>query len=182
MHNRRAMSLKDNSEVLFTEEQQFRQKWIRCIAVGIPLLIVMIIALNVFKHQNGSNSDLFISLLAAIIIVLLVGYLLWITTLKTVIDMEGLTYRFVPFHRSPRHIAWDQVSSAVVRQYRPIVEYGGWGLRWGFSGLAYNVSGNMGLQLVLKNSRRVLIGTQKPNELEQVVQHLQKKEIIPTVV
>ena len=173
------MSLDDNSKVLFTETQRFRQKWIWCIVVGVPSLIVIILILNIMEHPDQFGSDWFVSLIAAIILVGLVAYLLWYSRLDTVIDYEGITYRFVPFHRNPRHITWSSVSAAVVRQYRPIVEYGGWGLRWGFSGLAYNVSGNMGLQLILNNGRRVLIGTQKPLELEDTIQILQKNGRIP---
>jgi hypothetical protein len=59
------------------------------------------------------------------------------------------------------------VASIEVRKYSPIKEYGGWGFRYGFkNGKAYNISGNMGLQLILKNGDRILIGTQKPEELE----------------
>jgi hypothetical protein len=120
--------------------------------------------------------------MVSISLVALISYLLWYTRLDTIIDFEGLTYRFAPFHRSPRHISWDKVTVAVVRQYRPIVEYGGWGLRWGFSGLAYNVSGNMGLQLILENRRRILIGTQKPEELEQALNELRKSRKLSAIV
>jgi hypothetical protein len=42
--------------------------------------------------------------------------------------------------------------------------YGGWGIKRGIGGLAYNVSGNQGLQLVLTDGRKILIGTQKPEQ------------------
>ncbi len=173
------MSLDDDSKVLFTETQQVRQKWVWCLAVGIPSLVVIILILNVLGHDSEINSDMLISLAVSIALVVLISYLLWHARLDTVIDLEGLTYRFAPFHRSPRHIAWNNVSVAVVRQYRPIVEYGGWGLRWGFSGLAYNVFGNMGLQIKLRNGRRILIGTQKPEEIERAVAKLRESGKIP---
>jgi hypothetical protein len=31
---------------------------------------------------------------------------------------------------------------------------------------AYNTSGNMGLQLIMKNGKKILIGTHKPDELD----------------
>ncbi len=34
------------------------------------------------------------------------------------------------------------------RKYRPIREYGGWGIRYGWNGRAYSTSGNEGVQLV----------------------------------
>lgn len=45
------------------------------------------------------------------------------------------------------------------------LEYGGWGVRFGKGGKAFNVSGNRGLKLYLKSGRSLLIGTQKDKEL-----------------
>lgn len=172
------MSLEDNTVVLFTEIQRFRQGWIWYLVTGVPLLILVIIILNVTSQQSGTfNLD---SLLVGFILAALMAYLVWYSSLEMTIDYKGLTYRFIPFHRSARHILWDDVATATVRKYHPIIEYGGWGIRRGFSGLAYNISGNIGLQLVLKNRRRILIGTQNPNELERVVQLLQKNGRIPS--
>ena len=49
--------------------------------------------------------------------------------------------------------------------YSPIMEYGGWGLRYGRKGKAYNVSGNKAVFLTLCNEKNVLIGSQKHGEL-----------------
>ena len=63
------------------------------------------------------------------------------------------------------------MSKCYVREYSPIAEYGGWGLRGGFfgKGSALNVSGNKGLQLELKNNKKILIGTNKPKELSETL-------------
>jgi hypothetical protein len=62
------------------------------------------------------------------------------------------------------------VSEYYARVYRPILEYGGWGIRCGFKGArAYNVSGNKGVQLILQNGKRLLIGSQKPDELVEAI-------------
>nr|MBP6978828.1 hypothetical protein [Lentimicrobiaceae bacterium] len=55
--------------------------------------------------------------------------------------------------------------------YSTIGEYGGWGYRMGGkkAGVAYNISGNMGLQLELKNGKKILLGTKKPVEMEEAL-------------
>lgn len=68
-----------------------------------------------------------------------------------------------------RLIRFDEISSAEKREYRPIAEYGGWGYRIGPSGKAYNAQGNEGVQLVLKNGGRVLIGSQRADELAGLI-------------
>jgi TATA-box binding protein (TBP) (component of TFIID and TFIIIB) len=46
-----------------------------------------------------------------------------------------------------------------------MLEYGGWGIRCGWHGKkVYNISGNRGVQLVFKNGKRLLIGSQKPDD------------------
>ena len=42
--------------------------------------------------------------------------------------------------------------------------------------LAYNVKGKMGLQLVLKNGKKILIGTQKTEELKQILAERENKK------
>jgi hypothetical protein len=59
-----------------------------------------------------------------------------------------------------------------VRRYSAFSEFGGWGIRFGSSGTAFNVSGNIGLQLEFLNKERLLIGTNKPTELTKVIEEL----------
>jgi len=42
-------------------------------------------------------------------------------------------------------------------------------------GIAYNVKGNMGLQLYLKNGAKILIGTQKPAGVERAMKKLMEE-------
>ena len=49
--------------------------------------------------------------------------------------------------------------------YSPLAEYGGWGIKWGRSGLALNARGDRGVRLTLTDGRRVLVGSQRPEEL-----------------
>jgi len=58
-----------------------------------------------------------------------------------------------------------------VRKYSPIGEYGGWGYRVAGkrSGVAYNISGNMGIQIELKNGKKILLGTRKPEEAKEAL-------------
>ena len=57
-----------------------------------------------------------------------------------------------------------------VRTYRPIREYGGYGIRYSSKGKAYNVSGDRGVQIELLNGERLLIGSQRADELWRAIQ------------
>ncbi|MDX1477068.1 MAG: hypothetical protein R3301_05150 [Saprospiraceae bacterium] len=98
---------------------------------------------------------------------------IFVMRLETRVDRAGVHYRMWPFHRSFRHLSWEEIQQAEVRAYRPLREYGGYGIRIGLQGKAYNVKGKMGLQLVLRNGKRILIGTQEADLLAEVLHRVQ---------
>ncbi len=62
-----------------------------------------------------------------------------------------------------RKISWDAIDEVLGRKYKPIVEYGGWGIRWRYKSWAYTVSGKNGVEF-RKGDYKILIGTQKLND------------------
>ncbi len=100
-------------------------------------------------------------------------YLFYALKLITEVRDEGLYIRFFPL--SHRIILFEDIRSCEVRGYRPIKEFGGWGIRYGRGGKAYNISGDRGVQLELSEGKPLLIGSQKPEELERSINKLRKK-------
>lgn len=150
-----------DKEVLFTERQRFTQWWLWLILLGINVRLLFEVGEQSFRE--GSLSDHVILFGVSILLTLLFISL----KLETQIKSDGIYVRFFPFHISFKHYPWDNISKSYVRQYRPLGEYGGWGLRRGFGGKgrALNVSGNMGLQLEFSDEKKLLIGTKKSDEL-----------------
>ncbi len=84
--------------------------------------------------------------------------------LVTEVRPGELLVRMYPFRQA--RIAVDVIGQAKVRQYSPIKEYGGWGVRLNrLNGRAYNAHGTMGVQLLLVNGALILVGSQRPQEL-----------------
>jgi hypothetical protein len=101
--------------------------------------------------------------------------------LKTELDEEGVYYRYFPLHLKTHKIAWSQVDSVFIRTYRPLREYGGWGLRYTFRhGKAFSAFGNIGVQLILKNKKKVLISTHKQEEFKQFLAQLAGQGLVKT--
>lgn len=152
----------------FQERQFFRQwfLWLPML-VMILLLLVGLILQVYFNKPIGdkpmSDWGLFLTTFGFIVF----AWLFWKFNLVTEVGEEGIRVGFPPLFR--RRISWDEIDKAYVRRYKPILEFGGWGIRYGWGGTAYNVSGNIGLQLELKNGKKLLIGTQMPEELEAAV-------------
>jgi hypothetical protein len=98
--------------------------------------------------------------------------LIWVARLETEVRQDGLYLRYAPFHRRFRRFKAEDLGEYHARTYRPILEYGGWGIRYGWNGRAYNVSGNGGVQLIFRDGRRVLIGSSTPSELEAAIRSI----------
>ena len=162
---------------MFTETQSFR-KWWQILIITIPHLFFLngiyqqVFLDTPFGDNPMPDTGLFVSE-GIMILVMILFYLL---KLETKVDHEGVSVRFLPFIPNYRQYKWSDISKAYVREYSPIMEYGGWGLRGGFWGRggAWNVSGSTGLQIEMKDGTMFLIGTQKPEELSAVLMQYYK--------
>ena len=72
-------------------------------------------------------------------------------------------------HLSFHKIRLEDLTKYEVRTYSALKDYGGWGIRYGRRGKAYNVSGNCGVQLEFSNGDRLLFGSQKPEEFTKAL-------------
>jgi hypothetical protein len=155
--------------VLFEEVQQFRQKWLEGLMLAVnTLLIAGYFATTFFSATANHEANM--GLLAAILLCGLITFLLKRLKLITQVTTEGIQIRFSPLQTRFILFRWDDIEQLTIRTYNPVLEYGGWGIRFGPSGNAYNVSGNVGLQLVLRGNRKLLIGTTKAGELIELLQ------------
>ena len=161
----------------FTETQRPRQWWIWLIvAVPVAIAVWAFVEQIILGHPFGAKPAPDMAIYVWFILMALVVCLLLSTRLDSRLDERGVHYRFVPFHLRVRSIRWSDISEAYVRSYRPIREYGGWGLRYGFgNGWVYNMSGRSGLQLVLRSGKKILIGTRRPDELKAYLTSIGKK-------
>ena len=161
--------MKNNT--LFSEKQHFRQWWLMLIFLSI------VVGLSLATYQQIIKNLPIVSILIAWSVILPVIALFYFMHLKTVVTQEAISIHFFPFFK--KQIAWNEVEKAYIREYKPLGEYGGWGIRFGLNkGMAYTIAGNLGLQLVLKKGNELLIGTQKEQELEVTLRQLRKHSIL----
>lgn len=73
------------------------------------------------------------------------------------------------------------IRSCTAREYRPLREYGGWGLRWSPNGIAYSLRGNQGVQLELSSGKRILIGSQHADELADAIKRQRRWQTSTTL-
>lgn len=126
----------------------------------------------ILKKEAIEWIPLLTALACGVLLPLGIGLLIWVSKLETEVRQDGLYVRYFPFHTHFRRFGAGDLSDYHARKYRPLLEYGGWGIRCGFNGRAYNVSGNEGVQLVFRNGKRLLIGSAKPSELETAIRSM----------
>jgi hypothetical protein len=167
--------------VRFREEQRVRQVWIWVLTLPLCVGVIGFFGWAMVEQLvrdrpvgNQPMSDLMLMIIGPLFILLMAGilWMMWVARLVTEVRDDGIYIRFFPIHRGFHGFFWKEIESFEARTYRPLREYGGWGIRFGSGGKAYNVSGNRGLQLALGGGRsgRVLIGSQHPEELAMAVE------------
>lgn len=164
-----------DKDILFSERQKFKQWWLWLIIFGINGFFIFGIFRQVIGGQEfGENPMSDTGLIVGTVLFILFTILFFNFRLDTLIKKDGIYIRFFPFHYKFKHYAWNSLIKSFVRQYSPLTEYGGWGLRLGLfgKGRAFNVSGNKGLQLEFTNNKKILIGTNKPDELNEALNQI----------
>lgn len=141
---------------LFLEEQRFSGPLVSAILFGLLISWALLVASGVIRDLMGP-----VAVLALLLFFAVVRMVVRVTP-------KGLDVAFHPLIY--RHIPLADIASCEARVYRPIREYGGWGVRWGWKGgRAYNVRGNRGVQLELRSGESVLLGSQRADELASVI-------------
>jgi len=163
---------------VFKEAQRFNQWWFITLNI-IALLVVVFNFIKEFQQIENGTSDKSVVILALSLVAVLVVFVFILSIkLKSRIDENGISYQFFPIHLKFKKIPWSDLSACYVRKYTPITEYGGWGIRgFGFKGLlgfrgrgkAYNIKGNMGVQLEFADGGKLLIGTQNSKKAQATI-------------
>lgn len=152
--------------MLFSEEQRMTEpKIIIPVVIGALLTpIVLYYALTKIKSTDVA------AVIAVVLGIELIVYgLMFGTKMVTEVRPSDITVSAWPLSFLRRSIPLDQIRTCEARTYSPLGEYGGWGIRYGRAGKAYNMRGNRGVQLVLASGERLLIGSQKADELAAVI-------------
>ncbi|HNQ13514.1 MAG TPA: hypothetical protein PKM16_09940 [Bacteroidia bacterium] len=166
-----------NDQTLFEEQQFFRQTWLWSL---LSIIIVLFISLSLIPNHSSNNNDQ--SLLIYILLILFIGILIlfYKTNLQVRISSSGINYRWVPFNKNFKIVSFSEIDQIQFKTYKAIREFGGWGYRIGIKATANTVSGNKGIyiQFKSKKKRALLLGSNKTEELRNVLNDLANKNIV----
>jgi hypothetical protein len=169
----------------FREVQRFRQVWLWILLIAVAATELGTFGYGIiqqifFREPFGDDpmSDVMLLAIGVPVLLITVGLLPFfcILRLETEVRSDGLFVRFFPLHLSYKRIPLEDVEKIEARTYSPILHYGGWGIRWGIHGKAYNVSGNRGVRLDFSNGRHLLIGSERCEELAEAIDPVWKRK------
>lgn len=170
------------NKVLFREEQQFRLWWQILLVTGstVPAMIIIIYTLiqqNVKGVPVGRSPEPLVVLIVALITLIISLWVYFSLKLEVWIEKDGIHYRFFPIISKNKFISKAEIQRYEIRQFKANWEYGGRGVRSGFLrkwGKALIVNGNTGLQLYLRNGKKILFGTQRSQAIIYAMNEMMK--------
>jgi len=173
--------MSEEKDLIFREVQTFSStfRFLLVVLMAVSFAIFAIALWETITNPKTTNT-LAPTLLSILAMAIPIAFtiLFFILKLETEVRSDGLYVRFYPMHIRFRKFTGENLAEFYTRTYKPIREYGGWGIRCSFTGKgkAYNVSGNKGVQLVLTNGKKLLIGSQKPDELASAIDKMMKQK------
>jgi hypothetical protein len=165
--------------VIFFENQRFRQIWLWLLIMVAVISSFFTFILQIILGNDLGNRPMPDPLVFLIVLLFGIGLpvFFYLIELRTRITGHGIYLKFFPIHQKWRFIPLGDVMKFEKTTYHPIREYGGWGIRLGIHGKAYNISGNRGIRFTLSNGKELLIGTQKADEFENALENIKSGEV-----
>ena len=158
-----------NNVILFEEVQGATNNTVKFFRITGFLFVFALIFNLIRQHGTITNSTQIL-----VVGTLICGLVVMMGNIKmtTIIKEDGIYVSYKPFQPRFVKFEWANIQTAYMRKVNPLVEFRGWGIKYGPMGKGYLVAGNAGLQLQLKDGTMILIGTQKLEEMEDAVKKM----------
>ncbi len=142
------------------------------------LLIFIVPAMIIYSFKNNAivfELELLVPLLAFFLVILL------LFKMETIVNPDEIIVSFGWIRLFKTRVSLNKIVSSKAITYRPIVQCGGWGMRFGKIEKeltsCLSLSGNKGVLLVLSDgvsvcfckNKRLLINTQRPDEFIRAI-------------
>ena len=156
----------DYPRVLFTEYQRFNRWWHWVIMAGVTIVPLAVVGFMFIRFQRVRI--LFWPAVLVGLVPAATMALVYFVRMSTTLRTDQLTVHFFPFRR---RIPLAQIESFEALKYH-WMDLGGWGARWNGDYWSFTVHGDWAIRLRLREGRRLVIGTQRIDELTSALESL----------
>lgn len=142
--------------VQYKETQYMRNNIFGRLIILLIIVLALFLLLNTFLTRTDTLGKI-------IIILLLLGLLALFIMIKLEYEITEnvVGFRFYPFQLKKKEILIKDIAKISLIKYHSLKDFGGWGIRIKGSTTVYNIYGNHGILLELKNNDKIILGTQK---------------------
>lgn len=165
----------------YCEEQRWKAWWMWAWIIVVLLPFLMLFTRQIVLGRSFGDTPVPDGvLIAAMLILLLVSAMLLFSKLSTVINEEGIYFRYLPYQFKYKFVPWAEVEDIRICTFSPMWEFGGYGIRrqmgtrFTKKKTGYIVSGKYGFELRLTSGKYILIGTKRPGEIKEIINSIQK--------
>jgi len=155
---------------LFEEKQRYTQWWLWLIIVSAAVIVtgvfmnavyVQLVTGNPWGDKPLSDDALIVYALFMISCMIIMLLIFFNSVLEITVDRSGVSYRYFPLIRSWRRIDRENIQAYELKKYY----LQGYGIKRDLRGnKTINVKGNTGVELVMFDGIKLVLGTQKPDE------------------
>jgi len=155
---------------LFEEKQRYTQWWLWLIIVSAAVIVtgvfmnavyVQLVTGNPWGDKPLSDDALIVYALFMISCMIIMLLMFFNSVLEITVDRSGVSYRYFPLIRSWRRIDRENIQAYELKKYY----LQGYGIKRDLRGnKTINVKGNTGVELVMFDGIKLVLGTQKPDE------------------
>jgi len=155
---------------VFYRERTWAPAWVMVLLLTVCLAAAGAVAYDLY--DSGWGADGSISMLgagaavaASLGLPVLIGMLF--ARLDVEVHADRLQVAFGPIHLFRKRIAFTEIDTVRGLTYRPLREFGGWGIRPRGGKTAWTIRGNQAVKVTLKSGKEVYVGSRFPQRLEE---------------
>lgn len=165
-------SVASNPKKWIYKEAQYAPWWAWLIIVLVSFGMPALMLLTVNDRPSGPETIWVTTLTVGGVSMLVMAFLGRMVTRVNSQEIR-IDFGWLPSYRC--HIALEQVEGVQAEKYSPLREFGGWGIKGSRDNRVLSQNGYFGVRLTLPENRKLMIGTQFPQELAQVIESVRPK-------
>ncbi len=162
----------ETSSPSYREVQRFRDVWwIMLVVYGIAGLMWWGFVEQIVIGRPWGSKPAPDWMMWALLITFGIGFPVIFRSVCLIVEVrpDELFVEYRPLRT--RRVAYGEIVSVAARTYRPIRDYGGWGIKgWSAQHIAYNVRGNSGVLLTFRDGRTLMLGSQDAEGLLDAIE------------
>ena len=146
--------------------------WGACLAGVIGTLRPLMRSVEIVgRYDEGMSwSTALPFLLVGVVMLFVLTLTVALMRLDVEVRRDHVFIAFGPIHLIRKRIHFSEIEAVRGLTYRPLLEFGGWGIRWRPGRTAWTIRGNQAAAITLATGRQIYVGSEHPQRLAGALQ------------